>query len=394
MKYLFRGYIIAQIIIILIWIGLFILSFIIDNIMLCLAIMIVFSIACVILFYKVKKWYLKKNIQLSHEKFTNLKNKDNKTLYEQLYIKAYNDSAISILTTILETNNINNLKTIDFDASFDKDYITLTFEYKHHKVYYYIYENKVVYYIDSPEKYDYLEINKEYEKKTTLNIQINKYDSLENFFALFINNFNENIQSINNFEDTVNVVAIDSKTKEEIIDYRDYIKSSNILLNILSIILIIMMVPLTYFAIKDYKSIINEPLLRIILLFVSLIALNVLAFGSFIYSIYGVVYAKKITNDFKYQNIDYISGKPVKIKFIKGSVGSKRAHTFCCGVKLYFNDPKKVALMFTRYFDIPSYERQQKIKNSLLNTHYELIYFKNTKLIINGMEKYRKKLKK
>ena len=64
MKYLFRGYIIAQIIIILIWIGLFILSFIIDNIMLCLAIMIVFSIACVILFYKVKKWYLKKNIQL------------------------------------------------------------------------------------------------------------------------------------------------------------------------------------------------------------------------------------------------------------------------------------------------------------------------------------------
>ena len=94
------------------------------------------------------------------------------SLFEKLYVKAYNDTAIEILQNIFELNCIS-VKNIDFDASYDNDYITFTFTHKTHKVYYHIFEEKIEYFIDSPEKYDHLTINQEYEKKHNINININ-----------------------------------------------------------------------------------------------------------------------------------------------------------------------------------------------------------------------------
>ena len=60
---------------------------------------------------------------------------------------------------------------------------------------------------------------------------------------------------------------------------------------------------------------------------------------------------------------------------------------------LYFDSPKKVKLLFAHYFDIPSKEKQNKIKELIINKNYELTYYKQSKLIVKGMERDRKKLK-
>ena len=181
MKYLAKGYIISAVCFLGAHIVPLILAILLENIKLAIIITVLLVIILSIIFFKAKEWYPKIIKKLSHQKFQKLKEKNNKTIYEQLYIKAYNDTAIEILKEVFNYNDIKNINIIDFDASYNKEYITFYFEYKKHRVYYNIYEDKLEYYIDSPEKYDHLKINKEYEKTFKINIRINDFNSIQSY---------------------------------------------------------------------------------------------------------------------------------------------------------------------------------------------------------------------
>ena len=96
---------------------------------------------------------------------------------------------------------------------------------------------------------------------------------------------------------------------EEILDFKDFNKSTNIFLNILSIILIFIMSILTYYFIIDFSSVIEEEILRIILTILGVISLNFLSVFGFVYSIYCIIKVKIIEKDIQTQNIDYITTK-------------------------------------------------------------------------------------
>lgn len=395
MKDLAKGYIISMICLVSIYISILVLSIIFDNIWAGFSITVLFLVNCPIIYHFFKNAHPKKIKKLSHQKFRKLKEKENKSLFEELYVKAYNDTAIEILKQVFVSNNIENIKNIDFTATYDKKYIIFQFEYKKHIVYYHVYENKVDYYIDSPKKYDYLKENNEYEKKETIDIVINNYNSIETFLNNLLSRYIQNLNAIDKFEDETEIIVIDQKTMDEIIDYKDFNKSMNIFLNILSIIFIGIMFPLNYVFIKDFNDITNDVLFKVIMAFICQISLDAFAIFSLVYSIYCLVKAKIIGNDIKVQNIDYINGKPYKVKILKTSVGYKHSvHKFCCGVKLYFKDPKKINLVFAYYFEMPSLKKQTTIKEVLTNRNYELAYYKNSKVIVKGMETVRRKLRK
>lgn len=396
MKYLAKGYIISIICMFITYICTFILAAVFGNILLAGIITIAFGVIISILYAKLKEWYPKRIKKLSHKKFKEFKEKPNLNLFEELYVKAYNDIAIEILENVFNYNSIDDVKNIDFDSSYDKKYITFCFEYKKHKVYYHIYEHKIEYYIDSPEKYDNLDINKEYEKISMINISINDFNSLEIFFNSLVDIFHKNIESIDKFEYEADAFIIDKKTMDEILDYKDFNKSTNIFLNVLCLVMVLPMgFALTFYLIKEFNSIIEQDgLAQTIIGIIALAFLDIFFVFSYIYSVYCLVKVKIIDTDIKKQNIEYITGKPIKVKFIKTSVGYRHSvHKFCSGIMLYFDSPKKVKLLFAHYFDIPSKEKQNKIKELIINKNYELTYYKRSKLIVKGMERDRKKLK-
>ena len=146
-----------------------------------------------------------------------------------------------------------------YGNEYENKYITFCFEYKKHKVYYHIYEHKIEYYIDSPEKYDNLDINKEHEKISMINISINDFNSLEIFLNSLVDIYHKNIDSIDKFEDEVDAFIIDKKTMDEILDYKDFNKSMNIFLNVICLVIVLPMgVALTFCLIKEFNSIIEQ----------------------------------------------------------------------------------------------------------------------------------------
>lgn len=341
--------------------------------------------------YRLVDWYPNKLNQLSYNKFIKLKSKETTTTFEKLYINAYNDQANDILRNIITQNKIKHVHSLDFDAKAHHSYVSFSFNHKRHSVNYLIYEDKVEFFIDSPAKYDYIEMNKEHEKLKRIYVNINDFDSLEAFFTKLIPTIIKNINDIDQFEDNVNMINITKKTFDEIIDYKDHIKYNNILLVVLVSIFTIIISVLTYWTISDIILGDEEGIIlwgSIIGLFWSFIIY------SYVYSITMLLHSRKITKDIKAQCVEKLVGKPYKAKILMSSVGYKRStFKFSCGIKLYFNDPKNTKLILAHYFR-PTKEEKKEIIDKILTKNMELQYYRNSKIIINGAEKIKKIINK
>ena len=251
MKYIARHYMLPPLIYISSMIGIVALTIITNNPIISLLIVIVTPIFFGIFIYKMKEINKENKIEVLNKRFHELKEKENPTLFEKLYVNAYNDKAIGILRNIINVNKIGYIHNIDFDVVYNKEYVVFDFEYKKHNIVYYVYENKIVYYIDSPQKYDHLECNEEYEKPYEMKININEFDSLEDFFNSLIPNIEFNIKTVDEFEENVNIVSINHKTLDDIEDLKGFYKEMRIHSTIWTSIYCIMMGVLNYFMIQD-----------------------------------------------------------------------------------------------------------------------------------------------
>ena len=74
-----------------------VLSIFFHNPLILLIVFIVSLMFYVYLISKIKEWYPKRILKSLKEKYDFFKTKDNPTLFEQLYVKAYNDSANDIM---------------------------------------------------------------------------------------------------------------------------------------------------------------------------------------------------------------------------------------------------------------------------------------------------------
>jgi len=367
---------------------------IIPNPILAIILEIAIIVLSVYIYFKIKEWYPKRILKLSKEKFDLLKNKNNKSLFEELYIKAYNDLAIDILQDVIDKNNIKNIHSLDFDASYDKRYISFDFNHKRHNVNYRIYDDKVIFFIDSPAKYDKLDINKKYEKEYTIDISINDYSTLEDFFERLIPSISDNLLKIDDFEEKNNIVIINNKTNDEILDYMGYYKYTCLLVRILSVILFIVMIIMNCVAVVDFTKSSNF-VSEFLPVGICLVIIDIFVIFAYIYSITMIIYYKKLKFDIKNKVVESIKGKACKAKIVSASVGYKSNTTvFACGVKIYFKSPKKEKLFFVHYFDVPTRKQKQEIINFIMKNELDLVYYIKSKIIVSGIWQIRKKIKK
>lgn len=397
MKYLAKEYIWEIISYFLTLVFTVVLSIFFHNPLILLIVFLVSLLFYVYLFSKIKEWYPKRILKSLKEKYDFYKTKDNPTLFEQLYVKAYNDSANDIMKKILSNNKIKHIINLDFDISNDKS-IDLSFEYNKHSVYYHLYEDKVEYYIDSPLKYDHLEYNKEYEKTKEIIIDMNSYESIESYLLCLMPNIIENINSVEAFEENAAIININNDTFKSILDFKDFRKTMAILLNIMALVLIIVSSLLTYFAFVDFlDSYKNSGGYQLIFLVLIIGSFDLFVIFAYFISIYEFIEIKKLNKDIKQQNVSKITGKPYKIKFLNQALGGikyRRAIRFCSGIKLYFNESRHLKLTYVGYMRFLNKEERNKIKEKLMSKSLELEYYKNSKIITYGEEPIDKAIKR
>ena len=128
--------------------------------------------------------------------------KENKTIYEDLYIKSYNDEADDLLEQYIKIQKNN--KMYNFYVYPSSDHIVICYSYKNYDVYFELYNDKYIYYIDAPEKYDFLEERKEIEKEETILIDINNLNSLNDLFLIIYEKTKSINERIDIFNKTIN----------------------------------------------------------------------------------------------------------------------------------------------------------------------------------------------
>lgn len=391
MKNIAKGYIISLIIVLFVVILFLIISAFVRNVVVAVISTIILIVLVIYLFFKIKNdWFPYKRTKILEKQYNEFKSKRNPVLFEELYMSVYDHHTKEIFKRCLGKYNIDG--DFYFDVSHKKRCVAFIYSYRHHNIFYYIYDDKIDYYIYQPIAYSYLEINKEDDEAKKLNISINGCESLESFFDDVILNIEKNINSIDDFLEREDVKKVDLLTIQGIIDYQGYYKTLGRLLFVLSIIALFLPVMVTIFIFNSLVEMFHNELFKSILGVLGLAFM----YGLFIYGFYASVYVfvhnKTITKDIKLRRTEKIVGKPYKIKFIKADLG--RGIKFYSGIKFYFRDSKKIKLIFAQYIDSLSKEEKRNIKEIFLMKVLELEYYKKSKMITSGAEYIRKQIKK
>ena len=109
-----------------------------------------------------------------------LENKKNKETFDYLMIDVIDNTAKKLLAGYIDSNNKNNPYSLSFRYH-NKRKIRLIYFYQGFSVIFKITNENILVFIDSPDKYDLLDNNKELESKKTIKLDINKM-SLEDVY--------------------------------------------------------------------------------------------------------------------------------------------------------------------------------------------------------------------
>ena len=269
-------------------------------------IVFIFLLFCIIDF----KWYLERKRKNKH--IESLKNKENKTVFDKLYLQIYNEKFESNFKRLLDQKNIKEIRSL-FSYEKDLNTVKINFNYKGFDIDLFIEENNAYYLIDTPSKYDVLEENEKFEnekKEILSSLSFNTLDEYINYLVDSINKIKEEVDIFSRIYTVDNV--FNGRLKKRINAFTTYCNKGTVIIA-LGIIVLIMFIILTLCLAFDSEFKDDHLALYIIM---ALICVASIAF-CIAYIIIGIKYhklSKIIDKDFNEQNTSIIKGNPYKVK--------------------------------------------------------------------------------
>ena len=313
-----------------------------------------------------------------------LEDKKNKETFDYLMIDIIDNTAKKLLADYIDSNNKNNPYSLSFRYH-NKRKIRLIYFYQGFSVIFKITNENILVFIDSPDKYDLLDNNKELESKKTIKIDINKM-SLEDvyeFIAEKIKYFNSVIKNFvkNNKPDN----QVNGKTVFNI----EYRMGEKKLLVITSAILAIMLIFIGGIFIYNYiigndNFTADQHTLNIIgSIFFILIGLVI--FGFSFKSLYRILLFKK---DKKVLKVDNAKGQCVKVRFYIDGV-RRSTDLILKTITLHLkneNRIEKAIIIIEKRFECEKL-RKDKIRKMLIGNTYSLQCLKHSRFVLTGATK-------
>lgn len=346
-------------------------------------IVFIFTISCIMEF----KWYLERKRENKH--IESLKSKENKTVFDKLYLQIYSEKFDNNLKKLLDQKNIKEIRSL---YSYEKDLNTLkiNFNYKGFDIDLFIEENNAYYLIDTPSKYDVLEENEKFEnekKEILSSLSFNTLDEYINYLVDSINKIKEDVDTFSKIYSVDNV--FNGRLKKRINAFTTYCNQGNefIALGILLIIFNIFMFGFSFFI--EFQNDLLGIYIMLLLMFIAL------CIGAIISIVKGVKYkklSKIIDKDFNEQNTSIIKGNPYKVKVGK-TLTSKYSVTYeLIYLKLFIDD----SILFIPFSNeiIKNKKNIKKVCEECKNINVELKYLTESKVVIDGEKPYVKIIEK
>ena len=347
-------------------------------------IVFVFLLFCIIDF----KWYLERKRKNKH--IENLKNKENKTVFDKLYLQIYSEKFDNNFKRLLDQKNIKEIRSL---FSYEKDLKTvkINFNYKGFDIDLFIEENNAYYLIDTPSKYDVLEENEKFEnekKEILSSLSFNTLDEYINYLVDSIIKIKEEVDIFSRIYTVDNV--FNGRLKKRINAFTTYCNKGTVIIA-LGIIVLIMFIILTLCLVFDSEFKDDHLALYIIM---ALICVASIAF-CIAYIIVGIKYhklSKIIDKDFNEQNTSIITGKPYKVKVGK-MLRSKYSEAYeLIYLKLFIDD----SILYIPFSNetINNKKNIKKVCEECKTINVELKYLTESKVVIDGEKPYVKIIEK
>ena len=338
---------------------------------------------------------LQVDIHLSRQKFSNeqkalnqhfesIKQQENRSVFEECYILAYDDSLSSSLFSAFKKNKVDGIRSIDTNVV-DKNSVLICCQYNSFEINIHIYEDHTDYRIFPPSRFDIIKSTKSFIEKRTAKISSTECYDIDSFLYQLSTLMRDVKDIVDNF---VASNKVDNIFNGRLLHKFDYYWSNAKIEGIIGIIagpfLFIMVICSFIFGFlpdKDYQT---QTPLGFWLAVIFMVLFMALAVYVFVLSIIELSRKHKFENDFETKKYCKISGKPTKVR-INVEI-PKSGNMYIKSMVLYFGKTKLFLPLELRNVD--NFKVIKKCKAECLNIHSNIKYLETSKVIFDGANEY------
>ena len=348
-----------------------------DKVISILVIFFSISLSVIISFF-IEFGYESKTSLSYRKKYQELKSKENRTNFEELYLLAFQSKADDILKEYISKNKIKGVESLDVYIG-KLNEIEVFYRYSGFEVTLTIQSDKTNYQINSPMKYDAVKENQEFEKMKNTDININLSSSIESFFIEVVSFIKEENKVILDYIDRSNVDPVfNGRLFHKLDYYKKVLKDFSIVYLVFSVVFLIG----TIVMIIDVINKTNDEAIY------GLVAFSAAFLSLLCGSILNLRNLSLIRSDIENKRTSQINGKPKKARVLYTKLNKHSPPQLLC-IELTF-DKLKLVIPFEdgKYFlKTGSLKRCNKKLSEITR---KLTYLEKSKVVILGSEEYKK----
>ena len=337
---------------------------------------------------------LQVDIHLSRQKFSNeqkalnqhfesIKQQENRSIFEECYILAYDDSLSSSLFSAFKKNKVDGIRSIDTNVV-DKNYVLICCQYNSFEINIHIYEDHIDYRIFPPSRFDIIKSTKSFIEKRTAKISSQKYYDIDSFLYQLSTLMGDIKDIVDRF---IASNKVDNMFNGRLLHKFNYYFSNVKVESICGIIAgpflftIICICAFVLLPDKDYTS---ENPIGFWISAIFMVLFSILSVYVFVHGIVELSRKHKFEKDFEGRKYCKISGKPTKVKINVDKV--KDGPMYTKSMILFFGKTKLFLPLELRNVD--NFKVIKKCKAECLNIHSNIKYLETSKVIFDGANEY------
>lgn len=331
----------------------------------------------------------KDNIKV--KQYRKFKNKESKSIFEKIYIKAFQNTFDDELKEIIRNFDIKDLKEFDVEIC-NKDLVQIYYRYNKFQVFTFIDDNKIMYYIDTPQRYDGSKENKLFESKKYFCKKTNEYNSLDELFNEFVFKTKSIQNDVNEFIDKTYVDDVfNGRLFNKLKNLKNYMKTEGVLALIFGTFITSALVAMLIYGFNTWD--IFDSVFSFIC-FIAVYSFLVLFFLFFmICGAYYVITLIRMKKDINKKEILTVSGKPKKVRICNDQYSRYSKTRYIRYLKVWF-DNVVVIIPFSNREILMNPENKKICYQECLKVNKELTYLKRSKIVIKGDNSYLECVKK
>ena len=328
------------------------------------------------------KFIKEQNVLKDH--YESIKKRELKTVFEECYILAYDDSLSSSLLSTLKKSKVEGIRSITTDI-IDTNSVIICCQYNSFEVNIHVYEDHIDYRIFPPSRFDIIKSTKSFIEKRTAKISSKECYDIDSFLYQLSTLMSKIQDIVDNF---IASNKVDNMFNGRLLNKFDYYWHNAKVESIFGIIagpfLFIMMIYIFIFVFLPDIVYQTENPVGFWLATVFMVLFSILSVYVFVLGIVELSRKHRFDKDFEGKKYCKISGKPTKVK-INVEI-PKSGGMYTKSIVFYFDKTKLFLPLDPKSID--NFKTVKKCQAECLNIHSKIKYLETSKVIFDGANEY------